>query len=145
MQLCQRSLFRVFLITAIISTMLLLGQPRQLNAEHDPTDRSELNWFHPSAQRSKTGEFIYSLGVGLIGTPVMAFLLLGGTAGMVVVGTVCLSIAAINASDYPGGFADAIKDCPPFELKEQPPRLTEINQTDRPPDEERDEIKIRDD
>ncbi len=38
-----------------------------------------------------------------------------------VVGTVCTPVAAAKASDYPGGFSEAFKDCISLEMKQTYP------------------------
>ena len=91
MRRTHRSQLRVVLVTAIVSGMLILAQPRQADA------------------------YLQVIPVFLAYFTVMA--------------PVCTPVAAVKASDYPGGFSGAFKDCMSLNLKERHPLLTEGNQS----------------
>jgi hypothetical protein len=109
MRQSNRSRLPAVLITAIVSGMLVLGQPRQAYAY---------------------GEVL------LLMAPIIVTYL-------TVMPIVCTPVAAVKASDYPGGFSGAFKDCFALKLNDQQTSSTVNNPADKPAEAESDEIKDR--
>ena len=116
MKVVHHSKFKVVLITLILSAVLVFVQARQADAQGQ-------------------GEVALVIIVGgLVATYVT------------VMGVVCTPVAAVKASDYPGGFSAAFGDCFSLERSmEQTAPEGENNDASNKPAEEEDEGWYRDD
>ena len=118
MRFIRRLKLRVFLVTLIVSAMLVLGQARRADAQGEAA-------------------VVY---VFLAATLAATYITV-----KTVMGVVCTPIAAIMASDYPEGFSGAFGDCFAFELNsDQTAPTGENNDASDKPAEEADEGRYPD-
>ncbi len=99
------SRLRVLLVTLIVSAALVLVQARRADANP---------------------------GYGAAGLVLLVAAAV--TTYATVMGVACTPVAAAKASDYPGGFSTAFKDCFTLEMIQSAPG--EDNESDRPPEAE---------
>ncbi len=99
------SKLRVLVIALIFSAVMVLGQTKRADA-------------NPGAG--------YAGLVLLVAAAVTTY--------ATVMGVACTPVAAAKASDYPGGFSTAFKDCFTLEMIQSAPG--EDNESDRPPEAE---------
>jgi len=108
------SRLRVLLVTLIVSAALVLVQARRADANP---------------------------GYGAAGLVLLVAAAV--TTYVTVMGSVCTPVAAAKASDYPGGFSTAFKDCFTLEMIQSAPG--EDNEFDRPPEAAEETLHIGDD